>query len=129
MQTIALYMPRIKNLETVICNLKQEFCIFANLFYDNYMVVNPRKCHFMLFGVNKNEQFDLMYNNVTLKHSSREIILGLNIDDKLSFHKHSINIYKTANKKLKALSKINHYMKQEQKEILFSLFIITHFSY
>ena len=84
MQTIAFCMPRMKNLETVICNLKQEFSLLSNLFYDNYMVVNSGKCHFMLFGINENEQFDLMCNDVTLKHSSREIILGLNIDNKLS---------------------------------------------
>ena len=36
---------------------------------------------------------------------------------------------KTANKKLTALSKINHYMKQTQKERLLQSFIISHFSY
>ena len=41
----------------------------------------------------------------------------------------SINICKTANKKLNVLSRINHYMKQNQKEILLSSFIISHFSY
>ena len=38
-----------KNLETVICNLIQEFSILSNWLYDNYMVLNPRKYHFMLF--------------------------------------------------------------------------------
>ena len=30
-----------KNLETVFCNLRQEFSIFSNWFRDNYMVLNP----------------------------------------------------------------------------------------
>ena len=51
------------------------------------------------------------------------------INNKLSFDKHIINICKTANKKLNALNRINHYMKQNQKEILLSSFIISHFSY
>ena len=118
-----------KNLETVICNLRQEFSILSNWFYDNYMVLNPGKCHFMLFGVKENEQFDLICNDITLKHSSHENILGVTIDNKLSFDEHIINICKTANKKLNALSRINHYMKQNQKEILLSSFIISHFSY
>ena len=63
------------------------------------------------------------------KHSSHEKILGVTIDNKLSFDEHIINICKTANKKLNALSRINHYMKQNQKEILLSSFIISHFSY
>ena len=55
--------------------------------------------------------------------------LAAAIDNKLSFDEHIINICKTANKKLNVLSRINHYMKQIQKEILFSSFIIFHFSY
>ena len=118
-----------KNLETVICNLRQEFSILSNWFYDNYMVLNPGKCHFMLFGVKENEQFDLICNDITLKHSSHEKNLGVTIDNKLSFNEHIINIYKIANKKLNALSRINHYVKQNQKEILLSSFLISHFSY
>ena len=37
------------------------------------------------------------------------------------------NICQTANIKPKALSRINHYMKQNQKQILLSSFIISHF--
>ena len=43
-----------KNLETVISTLRQEFSISSNWFYDNYMVLYPGKCHFMLFGVKEN---------------------------------------------------------------------------
>ena len=93
------------------------------------MVLNPGKCHFMLFGAKKNEQLDLICNDITLKHSSHEKILGVTIDNKLSFDEHIINICKTANKKLNALSRINHYMKQNQKKILLQSFIISHFSY
>ena len=97
-----------KNLETVICNLRQEFSILSNWFYENYMVLNPGKCHFMLFDVKENEQFDLICNDITLKHSSHEKILGVTIDNKLSFDGHIINICKTANKKL-MISHFNYY--------------------
>ena len=99
------------------------------LFYDNYMVLNPGKCHFMLFGVKENDQFDLLCNDITLKHSSHEKILGVTIGNKLSFDEHIINICKIANKILNAFSKINHYVKQNQKQILLSSFRISHFSY
>ena len=93
------------------------------------MVLNPGKCHLMLFGVKESEQFDLICNDITLKHSSHKNILDVTIDNKLSFDIHNINICKTANKKLNALSRINHYMKQNQKKMLLSSFIISHFSY
>ena len=64
------------------------------------MVPNPGNCHFMLFGVKENEQFELTCNDITLKHSSQEKILDVTIDNKLSFDEHITDIYKTANKKL-----------------------------
>ena len=74
----------------------------------------------MLFGVKENEPFDLICNDITLKHSSHEKLLGVTIDNKLSFDEHIINICKTANKKLNALIRLNQYMKQNQKKILLS---------
>ena len=118
-----------KNLETIICNLRQEFSVLSNWFYDSYMVLNPGKCHFMLFGVREYEQFDLICNDIALKHSTHKKILGVTIDKKLSFDEHFINICKTANKKLNALRRINHYMQQNQKEILSPSFLISHLSY
>ena len=118
-----------KKLETVICNLRQEFSVLSNWFYDNYMVLNPGKCHFMLFGVKENEQCDLVCNVITLKHNSHEKILGVTIDNRLTFDEHILVIWKTANKNLNALSKVNHYATQNQKEVLLSSIIISHFSY
>ena len=39
-------------------------------------------------------------NDITLKHGSYQEILGVTIDNKLSFDEHIINICKTANKTL-----------------------------
>ena len=49
------------------------------------MVVNPENCHLILFGIKKNEKFDLVCNDITLKHSSHKKVLGVTIDNKLSF--------------------------------------------
>ena len=70
------------------------------------MVLNPGKCHFMFFGVKENEHFDLICNDITLKHSTPENILGVAIDNKLSFDD-LINICKKVNKNFNALSRIN----------------------
>ena len=81
-----------KNLGTVIFSLRQEFSILSNWFNDTYMVLNPGKCHFVLFGVKENEHFDLMFNDITLKQSSQEKILDVPIDNKLYFDEHIIDI-------------------------------------
>ena len=63
----------------------------------------------MLFGVKENGQFDLISNDIKLKHTcdEKKKNLGVTIDNKLSFDEH-INICKIAIKKLNALSRINH---------------------
>ena len=76
------------------------------------MMLNPGKRHFMFFGVKETEQFDLICNSITLKHISHEKILGVTIDNNISSDGRINNICKTANKNLNALSRINHYMKQ-----------------
>ena len=93
------------------------------------MVLNPDKCHFMLLGVKENEQFDLLCNGTLLKNSSQEKILGVTIDNKLSFDEHIRNICKTANLKLNALLRISRYLTQEQKKLISTSFIKSHFSY
>ena len=60
----------------------------------------------MLFGIKDNEQFDLICNDITLKHRSHKKILGVTIDNKLSFDEHISNICNTANKNLNALRRI-----------------------
>ena len=105
-----------KNLETVAFNLKQEFSILSNWFYNNYMVLNSEKCHFMLLAVKENEQFDMIYNGITLKYSSHEKILGVTIDNKLCFHEHIINLCKAVNKRFNTVSRINHYMKKIKRK-------------
>ena len=49
------------------------------------MVLNPGKCHFMLFGLKGSDEFDVICNDITLKHSSHEKVLGVTTDNKLSF--------------------------------------------
>ena len=55
--------------------------------------------------------------------------LVLAIDYKLSFDERCNNSCKTANKKSNAGSRKNDYLKQNQKELVLSSLIISHFSY
>ena len=67
-------------------------------------------------------------HGITLKHCCHETILGVTIDNKLSFDEHIINICKTTDRNLNVVSRISHHIKKNQKETLPS-FIISNFSY
>ena len=68
------------------------------------------------------------FNYITLKNSSCKKSLGVAIDNKLSVDEDINNICEISNKKLNALTRINHYIKQKQKKLLLPPFIISHFS-
>ena len=56
------------DLEKAKQTLTQDFEIAAKLFYENHMVLNLGKCHFMYLGQNAvNETF--FYDNTEMKNS------------------------------------------------------------
>ena len=85
--------------------LKNFFEILGNWFYDNYMVLNPRKCEFMGFGkTNENEVFT--YHEIRLKKTTTKKLIGITIDKHLNFNEHLTNVCKRASRKLNSLSKV-----------------------
>ena len=63
-------------------NLKEDFEIVTKWFYENYMVLNSGKCHFMCLRQNTvNEIF--VYDNTEMENSKVEKILGVIINNKL----------------------------------------------
>ena len=87
----------------------------------------------MLFAVKENEQFDLICNGITLKHSSHENIFDITVDNKVFFDDHIINICKIANKKLITLIEIKSLYETKSKGdiivILHNLSFQLFFSY
>ena len=82
----------------------------------------------MCLGKNKeNDAFN--FRNISLNNSKEEVILGLPIDNKLSFDNHIKKICRKASQKSCALSRISNYLDSKQKEILFRGMIRSQLSY
>ena len=67
------------------------------------MILNPDNCYFLTLGF-QDSQPSFCYDNITIKNVSKEKILGITIDNKLTFKGHLKNICKKANQKLNALA-------------------------
>ena len=81
-------------------------------FYENYMVLNAGKCHFMCLGKNtENETF--LFHNILMENSKEQKILGVIIDNKLNFKSHISELCK----------------KTSQKVVIFNSIITSQFSY
>ena len=98
-------------------------CDLANYAYDS------TKCSFMLLGADNSLQNNLVCGDEILKNTKQEKVLGVTLDNKLNFATHLLNITKSANKKFNALTPFQKYMTTDQKKLILSSFIKSHFTY
>ena len=82
-----------KTFDQVINSLQTDFRTLTVWFYDNFLLLNPKNCHFMTIG-NGNNLCDFSCDDIVIKNSLSEKILGLTIDNTLDFSDHISNILK-----------------------------------
>ena len=78
---------------------------------------------------NGNNLCDFSCNDMIIKISLSEKILGLTTDNNLDFSDHISNTCKTANQKLNALFRVSANMNSDKCTLLINSFIKSHFSY
>ena len=61
-------------------NLRNNFDKVHQWFYENYMVRNAGKCHFICLG-NNTEQETFLFHNIPVENSREQKILGVTIDN------------------------------------------------
>ena len=54
-----------KNVNIVISRLSHYFAIISEWFYENYMLLNPDKCHFLTLGFDKSFP-DFSFDNIII---------------------------------------------------------------
>ena len=99
----------------IIPDLEQASEILSKWFIDNYLKDNPDKCHVLLSETSKTQ---LIVENVPIASSSCEKLLGIKIDQKLSFEPHADSLCKKASQKLNALARMTSSLKFKQKIII-----------
>ena len=117
-----------KDLELVKSVLVKDFRLVKEWFYENFMILNPDKCHYMCIG--KNTENDIFkFENVFLENSKKEVILGITINNKLFFDSHMKSMCRKAGQKLSALSRIPPYLETDKKELLRKSMVKSQFNY
>ena len=115
-----------KDISKVKDALAKDFGIVTNWFYENFMDLNSKKCHFMCIGRGvENETFT--FKDVCYKNSKEEVTLRITID-KLNFDSHIRNMCKKIWSKIICPLNIN-FSKKRSKKIIFNAMIQCQLSY
>ena len=72
------------------------------------MKVNPKKFQFMILGKTPRQPIMLNINKIKVE-KSQKVLVGLTIDNRLSFNEHIDMLCSTANYKLHALRSVRKY--------------------
>ena len=116
------------NLEEVKKCLSTDFDAVTKWFYENHMALNAGKCHLMCLGKDtRNETF--IFKGVVMKNSKEQKILGVTIDNKLTFKSHIKNLCKKASQKIGALSRLSNHLNDSQKRLILNSIVKSQFSY
>ena len=93
---------------------------------DNCLKANPGKYHVLL---SETSETQLIVENVPIASSCCGRLLGIKIDQKLSFEPHVDSLCKKASQKLNALARMASSLKFKQRKLLLNAFITAQFSY
>ena len=117
-----------KVLDILINNLEKDSAIAIKWFEINYMSLNTPKCKLLVAG-HKDHKVTIKVGNSNITESEEANLLGIIVDSKLTFNEHLCKKIKKANSKLAVIKRNRSYLSFEQKKIILSSFVHSHFSY
>ena len=100
-----------------------------NWFYENIMILNPEKCHFMSIGKDTCDEDIFYYDNLTHKNSKEEEILGISRDRKLTLHQHIKKMCRKAGEKLSALQRLPPYLDTNKRKTIYTTLVKSQLNY
>ena len=83
----------------------------------------------MTLGKSLRQPIILNINQIKVEESQKVVLLGLTIDNRLTFKDHIDILCSTANYKLHALSRIRKYVTLEKVKLLYNAFTNSQFNY
>ena len=112
--------------------LKQQTTNVLKWSDENHLIVNPEKFHLTFLFPNKTDQAmneQLLINNITLDGEPSIILLGMEIDNSLTFNTHIGNRCKKAASQLNVLKHLSRFMGYNERRIIIQSFILSKFNY
>ena len=114
-------------IDALLNTLEDDTDTLIQWFSDNYLKLNADKCHLLISNNSKDICINVEDEVIECENSVK--LLGVTIDNKLTFKDHVSNICKKASQKLHVLARISNYMSQDKLRVLMKAFIESQFGY
>ena len=115
------------DVDSVITQLEEDSRTLLEWVSNNGLRANPDKFHLILSDTDS--KLSIKVDQYEIFNSNHEKLLGVIIDNKLSFTEHVSSLCKKASQKLHALSRVSHYMDIKKRKTIMRAFIISQFGY
>ena len=96
-------------------NLETDLRAITNWFFENYMILNSEKCHYMCIWKNCTDDM-FLHNSKKFRNNKKETILGATIDNKLSSDSHISKVCKKVGQKSSAPSWISAFIDLNKRQ-------------
>ena len=120
-----------RTIENLISTLETESQTAIKWFKLNEIIVSPEK--FQATVVKKNpkmkDSYPLNINDLLINSENSVKLLGIEIDNKLSFEQHISTLCNKASNQLNAIGRTQTFMGFKEKEVLINSFLYSNFNY
>ena len=118
------------SIEKLVSDLEEDSGCATKWFKDNHMIANPDKFKAIIIDKKgKQAGVPLKINGEIIKSQEEVVLLGVTIDNKLSFSKHIENVCKSAAKQLNSIKRLRRNFNQSTKCCLAKTFVMSQFNY
>ena len=118
------------DIHTIISQLDQDSKRIVEWFSNNSMIANPAKFQLMFLGKRLNyDELSIKVNGETLLPKKEVKLLGVTLDDNLTFCKHIKTMCSKANNKISAFRRMRKFVSLDKAKILYNAFISSTFNY
>ena len=114
------------NIDDLIDSLEKASSSLFKWFKDSLFKGNPDKCHLL---VSSNEKTKINIGELSIENSDCEKLLGVKIDNKLTFDCHGSDMCKKANRKINVLARIEPFVNINKRHILMNSIFRSQFNY
>lgn len=117
-------------ISTVLANLRLDLLNLLKWFSSNRLAANPEKFQMLVLGNSVSDKsYTLSVSEVTIKSTDSVKLLGITIDNKLSFKSHINTLCAKVSRNIRRLRRISKYLNENQLKLVLQSFIMSNFNY